>query len=532
MAAYKPTQLSTLPKITESLSGDALFWKDALAGSKVVKEYGPINWIDLHPLTSDILVTSSRIALYNLNNVEEKRSYKINTPAAVYSATFRKTDGKLFVSGSDDGIVHVHDITESKPLRAFSDPKTRHVNAVKRCQFNKHSEVVSFSDDKSVKLWDIATADLVTAFGEKQSSGSCEVHAHSDYIRAGSTHENTQMIVSGSYDHTVKVWDVRCEPHHATHQFDIGHPVESVIFKDSLVIASGGKAIFVYDLVAKSVLTKISNVHSKTITCVTSRDKFLLSGSLDGQLRVYDNLFKPIACLNRSISNQILNMQVNDKCVAIGFSDGSLSVRKFKSVDQPHMKPIEPSSTTARVAKRARRYFSLSEVQLERAPGDNEVCVDDVEEKSADVERIRKDRGPLARRMASFDYALKKFDHSRALDLALQREQERPAVIVSLMQELIRRSALQTALAARSDKQLERIVDFVVRHIRDPKFVHVLIDVANALIECYEPYVNRSNLTRTCFTRLERVLTDEVMMMQDMKELAGQISLIISNAAS
>jgi hypothetical protein len=45
------------------------------------------------------------------------------------------------------------------------------------------------------------------------SAGSClaNVTAHGDYVRAAHTHTTTQsnMYVTGSYDHTVKLWDIR-----------------------------------------------------------------------------------------------------------------------------------------------------------------------------------------------------------------------------------------------------------------------------------------------------------------------------------
>jgi U3 small nucleolar RNA-associated protein 15 len=85
------------------------------------------------------------------------------------------------------------------------------------------------------------------------------------------------------------------------------------------------------------------------------------------------------------------------------------------------------------------------------------------------------------KRLQQYDQYLKKFQYGNALDEVL-RTHQMPIVVVSLLQELIHRDGLKMAIAGRDDISLEPIVRFVVKHINQPRYVNLLIDVANATI--------------------------------------------------
>ena len=60
--------------------------------------------------------------------------------------------------------------------------------------------IISGSDDRKVKLWDLATEEVVW---DSKSQ-------HTDYARCVETNPvNSDIFMSGSYDHTVKIWDKR-----------------------------------------------------------------------------------------------------------------------------------------------------------------------------------------------------------------------------------------------------------------------------------------------------------------------------------
>ena len=58
-------------------------------------------------------------------------------------------------------------------------------------------QVVSGSDDRTVRLWDIATGALLQT-----------LEGHSDWVISVAFLPNGKQVVSGSYDMTVRLWDV------------------------------------------------------------------------------------------------------------------------------------------------------------------------------------------------------------------------------------------------------------------------------------------------------------------------------------
>jgi WD40 repeat protein len=63
--------------------------------------------------------------------------------------------------------------------------------------FISHKYIVSSSDDKTIKLWDIKSAKLIKTF-----------KGHTDNIKAVSITPDGKNIISGSDDYTIKLWDI------------------------------------------------------------------------------------------------------------------------------------------------------------------------------------------------------------------------------------------------------------------------------------------------------------------------------------
>ena len=106
-------------------------------------------------------------------------------------------------------------------------------------------------------------------------------------MRAGCVSDShSDIVMSGSYDHTVKLWDIR-QPETPTTNFNHGCPVESICLlpNGSLLASAGGHEIRIWDLLAGKLLTTLSP-HNKTITTLglSSNGTRLVSGSLDRQV--------------------------------------------------------------------------------------------------------------------------------------------------------------------------------------------------------------------------------------------------------
>ncbi len=85
---------------------------------------------------------------------------------------------------------------------------------------------------------------------------------------------------------------------------------------------------------------------------------------------------------------------------------------------------------------------------------------------------------------ARHDSHLRRFEHSRALDAALRPfvQKRSPETTHAVLGELRRRGALRAALAGRDERGLAPILNFVGRHVGDPRFSELAIEVAGEIL--------------------------------------------------
>jgi U3 small nucleolar RNA-associated protein 15 len=106
-----------------------------------------------------------------------------------YGATYR-ADGRLLACGGAHPLVQVFDVESRTLLRSLRG----HSGAVRVTRFaSDQTRVVSMSDDRSVRSWDLASEAMLT----------CVADAHSDYVRGGAASRvSPDVWYSGSYDRT------------------------------------------------------------------------------------------------------------------------------------------------------------------------------------------------------------------------------------------------------------------------------------------------------------------------------------------
>ena len=164
-----------------------------------------------------------------------------------YSGSVR-ADGKLVCAGDRTGQVSVFEVNGNQSkLRWFKGHKAPVQSAL---WSRDGTRVFSCSDDATVRLWELSTGAQVSAFS-----------GHGDYIRcAAASPASEQVWASGSYDHTVRLWDMRqggggpssSSSSSATKRkspcalmVDHGKPVESVLFMPGggVMLTAGGTEV-------------------------------------------------------------------------------------------------------------------------------------------------------------------------------------------------------------------------------------------------------------------------------------------------
>jgi WD40 repeat protein len=137
--------------------------------------------------------------------------------------------------------------------------------------------VVSGAWDHTLRVWDLAT-------GETKMT----LQGHTSWVTAVVVTPDGRHVVSGSADHTVRVWDLATGQTKTTLQ---GHTNAVVVTPDSRHVVSGsaGHTLRVWDLVTGQTKTTLQG-HTSWITAVliTPDGRRVVSGSADHTLRVWD----------------------------------------------------------------------------------------------------------------------------------------------------------------------------------------------------------------------------------------------------
>ncbi len=142
-------------------------------------------------------------------------------------------------------------------------------------------KIVSGSYDKTIRVWDIQGKEVAICRGHEERVISVCV-------------ANNGNIVSGSFDKTIRVWDMRgkelarCRGHE-----DLVYSV-CVTNDGKIVSGSNDKTIRMWDMQGKEFAICTGHEGGVTSVCVTNDGK-IVSGSKDKTIRVWDMLGKEVA---------------------------------------------------------------------------------------------------------------------------------------------------------------------------------------------------------------------------------------------
>lgn len=239
-----------------------------------------------------------------------------------YSASFRH-DGKVLVAGGENPVVQVFDTSTRTRLRKFFG----HTLPVHCTRFSTdNTYILSSSDDTSIRIWDLAHGSLVSL-----------LMGHSNCIRtADKSPVNNHTWLTGCYDQTVRLWDIRTNSCSLT--MNHGAPVEKVLIlsEGTLCVSSGGCSTCIWDLSGGGrLLQKLNNNH-KPVTDVCFATGIhnnitpqLIIGSADGSVRFYDiSHYKVSNYWKYHSSILCLNVSPNLSSIAAGMADGTFCIRK------------------------------------------------------------------------------------------------------------------------------------------------------------------------------------------------------------
>lgn len=157
---------------------------------------------------------------------------------------------------------------------------------------NNDRDLVSCSSDLSLKLINLHTSDRAEKYHIHKFP-----NVHTDYIKRLSYIIREDIIVSGGLDGKVVLWDLnrlKCIQEIQTHSLNPSLPnsIYSLASNNSNLISTGGpnNTINLYDrrLPNKSNSIKKLIGHQDNIRCLLMNDHFVLSGSSDTTIKLWD----------------------------------------------------------------------------------------------------------------------------------------------------------------------------------------------------------------------------------------------------
>lgn len=250
--------------------------------------------------TPDIfaVVTGARLQLYSI------RTRKLVRTITRFDETARaadiRPDGRVVVAADDSGTVQVFDTTSRSILRTWKGIHRQPVWAARFAPADP-TTLLTGSDDRSVRLWDLASGMPTRTWA-----------GHGDYVRAaafmpggggiggsGGSASSNSLLVTGSYDQTVRLWDARApDSARAALTFKLAAPVEAILplapvnssSAATTVLAAADTSVAVLDVVAGRPLNVLRNHHQRAVTALApaSGGRRVVTGALDGHAKVLE----------------------------------------------------------------------------------------------------------------------------------------------------------------------------------------------------------------------------------------------------
>jgi U3 small nucleolar RNA-associated protein 15 len=523
---FKKLHLKQLPQIQSRDSSEAKYWKsfrttfeDKLQGSPESIHFNPAD------NSSYIVTAGTKINLYLSLNDSLQRGYS-RFQDDCFCARFRK-DGKLIVAGDKKGIVKVFDTQSKAMLRQLK----RHKSAVRTVDWSIDGlHMFSAGDDCCINQWDLGTQEVVWSASEGSKGGTSDdmdvnrkKMGHTDYIRClAPSPVDANLLVSGSYDHSVKMWDLRQKA--PAVEIKLKAQVESVLLTGNggILATASGNEVQLWDMLTGGRALHTFSNHQKNVTslCWEGTGSRLLSTGLDGHVKMYNMQTLQVAHGLR-LGRPLLSaaMSADNQKLVLGYVDGGLSARtrrvttmdrdgSMNQLSTAYDSPAGSSSSSSNgsSSSSSSRMFKGAGLSVSRSS----------------MKMLESERSI---RLRPYEAHLKSFSYQQALDAALRTHN--PLVVVTVLEELSRRSGLGLALSGRDEQSLEPLLAFVARYITHPRHAQLVIQVTQRIIDLYCDVLGRSDSIDELFLKLQRLVRAEVRFQREALKVMGALDGIV-----
>ncbi|KAA8916094.1 hypothetical protein TRICI_001745 [Trichomonascus ciferrii] len=490
-ARIQPQRNPTLPSKT---TPEQRYWR-GFKNPVLVKENNAVNHIHFNPQSPhDFAVTSStRVQIFSAKTRQVAKTFS-RFKDTVYCGEFR-SDGRLIVAGDATGLIQAFD-ANSRAVLVTLQP-TKHATHVTKFHPSSLTSLLTASDDRVARLWDITSPNPVATFSD-----------HADYIRTGTFIPSSNLVSTGCYDGVVRIYDPRA-PSQDGPVSSLKHndPVESVMALNSTTLLSaGGPSVKIWDLSAGRMIKELNNFQ-KTVTCLANgHERGVLAGSLDGHVKVFDSSSPSWDVkFGWKFGGSVLSTGVSPdhKHFVTGLTSGLFSIRTRKTEPKkPQGVKQQKYGNFARMIRGAEYHGEMEHRVIDEKPKPN-------------------------KKLRTYEKHMNAFRWGDALDSAFSHGMS-PEQTVTVLQELKRRGKVSVALAGRDEDSLEPILKWSVKAVQDTRSIPVVADWIGCLVDIYGNLIDKSPILESLVNELQKRISQEVSKAKEARRIEGMLELLLS----
>jgi len=289
---------------------------------KLAQRSERVKSVDLHPTEPWLLASlySGTVCIWNYQSQTMAKSFEV-TELPVRSAKFiaRK---QWVVAGADDMFIRVYNYNTMDKVKVF-EAHTDYIRCV--AVHPTLPYVLSSSDDMLIKLWDWEKGWVCTQIFE----------GHSHYVMQVTFNpKDTNTFASASLDRTIKIWNLGSpDPNFTLDAHQKG--VNCVDYftggdKPYLITGSDDHTAKVWDYQTKScVQTLEGHTHNVSAVCFHPELPIIITGSEDGTVRIWHSTtYRLENTLNYGLERVwAIGYMKGSRRVVIGYDEGTIMVK-------------------------------------------------------------------------------------------------------------------------------------------------------------------------------------------------------------